>query len=42
MCAARMGRMGIRALLVEKLPRVGDVWRNRYVIPLDSIPFHGF
>ncbi|KAJ7622197.1 FAD/NAD(P)-binding domain-containing protein [Roridomyces roridus] len=30
MCAARLGRMGIRALVVEKTPRVGDVWRKRY------------
>ncbi|KAJ7683314.1 FAD/NAD(P)-binding domain-containing protein [Mycena rosella] len=30
MCAARFGRMGIRALVIEKTARVGDVWRNRY------------
>ncbi|KAJ7612692.1 FAD/NAD(P)-binding domain-containing protein [Roridomyces roridus] len=30
MCAARFCRMGIRALVVEKTARVGDVWRNRY------------
>ncbi|KAF7314122.1 hypothetical protein HMN09_00571300 [Mycena chlorophos] len=30
MCAARFGRMGIRALVIEKTPKVGDVWRNRY------------
>ncbi|KAJ7164476.1 FAD/NAD(P)-binding domain-containing protein [Mycena filopes] len=30
MCAARFGRMGIRAVVIEKTPRVGDVWRNRY------------
>ncbi|KAJ7683315.1 FAD/NAD(P)-binding domain-containing protein [Mycena rosella] len=30
MCAARFGRMGIRALVVEKSGRIGDVWRNRY------------
>ncbi|KAJ7073377.1 FAD/NAD(P)-binding domain-containing protein [Mycena belliarum] len=30
MCAARFGRMGIRALVLEKTARVGDVWRNRY------------
>ncbi|KAJ7620428.1 hypothetical protein FB45DRAFT_930196 [Roridomyces roridus] len=30
MCAARLGRMGIRALVIEKTARVGDVWRNRY------------
>ncbi|KZT03130.1 FAD/NAD(P)-binding domain-containing protein [Laetiporus sulphureus 93-53] len=30
MCAARLGRLGIRALVVEKSGRVGDVWRKRY------------
>ncbi|KAJ7111319.1 FAD/NAD(P)-binding domain-containing protein [Mycena epipterygia] len=30
MCAARFGKMGIRALVIEKSERVGDVWRNRY------------
>ncbi|KAJ7154020.1 FAD/NAD(P)-binding domain-containing protein [Mycena crocata] len=30
MCAARFGRMGIRALVVEKTGRIGDVWRKRY------------
>nr|GAT56647.1 predicted protein [Mycena chlorophos] len=30
MCAARFGRMRIRALVIEKTPKVGDVWRNRY------------
>ncbi|EIW80574.1 FAD/NAD(P)-binding domain-containing protein [Coniophora puteana RWD-64-598 SS2] len=30
MVAARFRRMGIRALVIEKTPRVGDVWRNRY------------
>ncbi|EIW75295.1 FAD/NAD(P)-binding domain-containing protein [Coniophora puteana RWD-64-598 SS2] len=29
MCAARFRRMGIRTLVVEKTPRVGDVWRQR-------------
>jgi cation diffusion facilitator CzcD-associated flavoprotein CzcO len=29
MCAARFGRMGIRALIIEKTTRVGDVWRKR-------------
>ncbi|KAJ7450873.1 FAD/NAD(P)-binding domain-containing protein [Mycena latifolia] len=29
-CAARFGRMGIRALVIEKTARAGDVWRNRY------------
>ncbi|KAJ7450861.1 FAD/NAD(P)-binding domain-containing protein [Mycena latifolia] len=33
MCAARFGRMGIRALVVEKTARVGDVWRNRETYP---------
>lgn len=28
--AARLGRMGVDALVVDKLARVGDVWRNRY------------
>lgn len=27
--AARLGRMGVKALVVEKTARVGDVWRNR-------------
>ncbi|KAJ7754845.1 FAD/NAD(P)-binding domain-containing protein [Mycena metata] len=30
MCAARFGRMGIRAIIIEKTARIGDVWRNRY------------
>ncbi|KAJ7654111.1 FAD/NAD(P)-binding domain-containing protein [Mycena polygramma] len=30
MCAARFGRLGIRALVIEKTKRVGDVWRERY------------
>ncbi|KAJ7235360.1 FAD/NAD(P)-binding domain-containing protein [Mycena rebaudengoi] len=30
MCAARLGRMGIRSLVIEKTKRVGDVWRRRY------------
>ncbi|EIW81802.1 FAD/NAD(P)-binding domain-containing protein [Coniophora puteana RWD-64-598 SS2] len=29
MVAARFRRMGIRALIIEKTPRVGDVWRDR-------------
>ncbi|ETW79003.1 hypothetical protein HETIRDRAFT_237117, partial [Heterobasidion irregulare TC 32-1] len=33
MCAARMGRMGIRALVVDKVHRVGDNWRNRITYP---------
>ncbi|GAA4474889.1 NAD(P)/FAD-dependent oxidoreductase [Rhodococcus olei] len=28
--AARLERMGVDTLVVEKSPRVGDVWRNRY------------
>ncbi|EIW74464.1 FAD/NAD(P)-binding domain-containing protein [Coniophora puteana RWD-64-598 SS2] len=30
MLAARCRRMGLRVLIIEKTPRVGDVWRNRY------------
>jgi putative flavoprotein involved in K+ transport len=30
MLAARLGQIGVDALIVEKTPRVGDVWRNRY------------
>ncbi|KAG1717176.1 hypothetical protein EDB19DRAFT_1939462 [Suillus lakei] len=30
MCAARLGRLGIRALVIEKNARVGDSWRKRY------------
>ncbi|KAG0693602.1 FAD/NAD(P)-binding domain-containing protein [Suillus ampliporus] len=30
MCAARLGRLGIRALVIEKSARVGDSWRQRY------------
>ncbi|KAG1724581.1 FAD/NAD(P)-binding domain-containing protein [Suillus paluster] len=29
-CAARLGRLGIRALVIEKNTRVGDSWRQRY------------
>ncbi|KAG2133297.1 FAD/NAD(P)-binding domain-containing protein [Suillus clintonianus] len=29
-CAARLGRLGIRALVIEKNARVGDTWRQRY------------
>ncbi|KZT69222.1 FAD/NAD(P)-binding domain-containing protein [Daedalea quercina L-15889] len=29
-CAARLKRMGLRALVVEKDERIGDVWRQRY------------
>jgi cation diffusion facilitator CzcD-associated flavoprotein CzcO len=28
--AARLGQLDVDTLLVEKTPRVGDVWRNRY------------
>lgn len=28
--AARLGRLGVRALIVERNARVGDNWRNRY------------
>jgi putative flavoprotein involved in K+ transport len=30
MIAARLQAMGVRTLVIEKLPRVGDIWRNRY------------
>ncbi|TKT69782.1 NAD(P)/FAD-dependent oxidoreductase [Aquamicrobium sp. LC103] len=30
MIAARLKAMGVRTLVIESLPRVGDVWRNRY------------
>ena len=30
MIAARLKAMGVRTLVIEALPRVGDVWRNRY------------
>lgn len=30
MLAARLGQIGLDTLVVEKTPRVGDVWRNRY------------
>lgn len=30
MIAARLKAMGVRTLVVEALPRVGDVWRDRY------------
>ncbi|KAG1733994.1 FAD/NAD(P)-binding domain-containing protein [Suillus lakei] len=33
MCAARLGRLGIRALVVEKNARVGDNWRQRTTFP---------
>jgi len=28
--AARLAQMGVDTLVIEKTPRVGDVWRNRY------------
>lgn len=28
--AARLGQMNVDTLVVDKLPRLGDVWRNRY------------
>ncbi|MCW1918099.1 NAD(P)/FAD-dependent oxidoreductase [Rhodobacter sp. KR11] len=28
--AARLGLLGVDTLIVDKTPRVGDVWRNRY------------
>ncbi|KIW28125.1 uncharacterized protein PV07_07807 [Cladophialophora immunda] len=30
MLAAQLKNMGIKALLVDKLPRLGDMWRSRY------------
>ena len=30
MLAARLEQIGVDTLVVEKTPRVGDVWRNRY------------
>jgi putative flavoprotein involved in K+ transport len=30
MIAARLKAMGVRVLVIEALPRIGDVWRNRY------------
>ena len=47
--AARLKRLGVDALVVDKLPRVGDVWRNRYhslalhnKIPLNHLPYLPF
>ncbi|MCC0057337.1 MAG: NAD(P)/FAD-dependent oxidoreductase [Rhodobiaceae bacterium] len=34
--AARLGRLGVDALVIERLPRVGDVWRQRY----ESLTLH--
>jgi len=28
--AARLGRLGVDALIVDRLPRIGDCWRTRY------------
>jgi len=28
--AARLGELDVKTLVVDKLPKVGDVWRNRY------------
>ena len=30
MLAARLGQIGVDTLVIEKTPRVGDVWRTRY------------
>lgn len=30
MLAARLGQLDINTLVVEKTPRIGDIWRNRY------------
>ncbi len=30
MLAARLGQLDINTLVVEKSPRIGDIWRNRY------------
>ncbi|EIW83649.1 FAD/NAD(P)-binding domain-containing protein [Coniophora puteana RWD-64-598 SS2] len=40
MAAARFRRMGIRALIIEKTPRIGDVWRNRYGTLTLHLPAH--
>src|SRR5690606_32464907 len=46
---ARLRELGIDTLLVEKTPRVGDVWRNRYAalalhdpIGMDHMPYLQF
>ena len=31
MCAARLRRLGVRALIIDKNPTIAHVWRNRYV-----------
>ncbi|OAX34185.1 FAD/NAD(P)-binding domain-containing protein [Rhizopogon vinicolor AM-OR11-026] len=35
-CAARLGKLGIRALVIDKNARVGDIWRQRYAEALPS------
>ncbi len=47
--AARLRLQGIDTLVVEKLPRVGDVWRTRYHslalhnrVPLNHLPYMPF
>ncbi|KAJ7052247.1 FAD/NAD(P)-binding domain-containing protein [Mycena amicta] len=43
MCAARLGRMGVRTLVIEKTARVGDVWRNRYPnLSLHTPAYHSY
>ncbi|KAF7314123.1 hypothetical protein HMN09_00571400 [Mycena chlorophos] len=42
-CAARFGRMGIRALVIEQTPKVGDIWRNRYPnLSLHTPGYHSY
>jgi len=47
--AARLHKLGIRVLLIEKTPRIGDVWRNRYemltlhtTIALTQMPYQPY
>lgn len=47
--AARLKRLGVDTLVVDKLPRVGDVWRERYhslalhnKVPLNHLPYLPF
>lgn len=47
--AARLKRLGVDTLVVDKLPRVGDVWRTRYhalalhnKVPLNHMPYMPF
>ncbi|KAF7294094.1 hypothetical protein MKEN_01456000 [Mycena kentingensis (nom. inval.)] len=43
MSAARFGRMGIKALVIEKTLKVGDVWRNRYPnLSLHTPSYHSY